>query len=163
MPSFDIVSKVDLQTLDNAINAAVKEMVTRFDFRDSKSEIDLDKKSMLIKVLTENDMRLTAIEDLIRKRLIKQNIDPNCMDSGKPHYASGNKIRKDITIRQGIDKETARKIMAEIKASGIKVQAQIMDDQIRVSSKKIDDLQKTMAILRSKDLEVPVQFTNMKA
>ena len=85
------------------------------------------------------------------------------MDFGKQHYASGNKIKKDIQIKQGIDKEYSRKITAEIKASGIKVQSQIMDDQLRVTSKKIDDLQKTMSILRAKDLEVPIQFTNMKA
>jgi cyclic-di-GMP-binding protein len=162
MPSFDIVSKVDLQTLDNAINSAVKEIVTRFDFRDSATEVNLDKKTMVIHILTENDMRLEAIEDIIRKRMIKQNLDPQCIDSGKPNYASGNKMRKDITIKQGIDKDTSRKIMAEIKTSQIKVQAKIMDEIIRVSSKKIDDLQKVMSILRSKDLGIPIQFQNMK-
>ena len=163
MPSFDIVSKVDLQTLDNAINAAIKEIITRFDFRDSKTEIDLDKKSLVVKVLTENEMRVTAIEDVVRSRLIKQKIDPNCMDFGKQQYASGNMVRKDINIKQGIDKDASRKIMKDIKESNIKVQAQIMDDQLRVSSKKIDDLQKTMAILRSKDYGIPLQFQNMKA
>lgn len=163
MASFDVVSKVDLQTLDNAINAAVKEIGTRYDFRDSSTEIELDKKSFTVHVLTENDMRLEAIEDVIRKRLIRQQIDPNCMDFGKQHYASGNKTRKDIIIRQGIDKDTARKIMADIKASGIKVVAQIMDDQLRVTSKKIDDLQKIISLLRSSTYEIPLQFTNMKA
>lgn len=162
MPSFDIVSKVDLQTLDNAVNASIKEIITRYDFKDSSTELNLDKKSLVIHILTENDMRLEAVEDVIRKRLIKQNIDPNCMDFGKEHYASGNKIKKDIAIKQGIDKDSSRKIMAEIKSSGIKVQAQIMDDQLRVSSKKIDDLQKIMGILRTKDLGIPIQFTNMK-
>ncbi len=163
MPSFDIVSKVDLQTLDNAINTAKKEVVTRYDFRDSKTEIELDKKTNVINVTTENEMRLTAIEDIIRSRIMKQNIDPNCMDLGKAQYASGSMLRKDIKIKQGIDKDASRKIMKEIKDSGIKVQAQMMDEQIRVSSKKIDDLQKTMAYLRGKNLEIPLQFTNMKA
>ena len=85
------------------------------------------------------------------------------MDFGKQQYASGNMVRKDISIKQGIDKEASRKIMKDIKESNIKVQAQIMDDQLRVSSKKIDDLQKTMAILRSKDYGIPLQFQNMKA
>lgn len=162
MASFDIVSKVDVQTLDNAINAATKEITTRFDFRDSKTEIELDKKALQVKVVTENEMRITAIEDVVRSRLIKQKIDPNCMDFGKQEYASGNMIRKEILIRQGIDKDASRKIMKEIKDSGIKVQAQMMDDQVRVTSKKIDDLQKVMALLRGKDLGIPIQFTNMK-
>jgi hypothetical protein len=162
MASFDIVSKVDVQTLDNAINAATKEITTRFDFRDSKTEIELDKKALQVKVVTENEMRITAIEDVVRSRLIKQKIDPNCMDFGKQEYASGNMIRKEILIRQGIDKDASRKILKEIKDSGIKVQAQMMDDQVRVTSKKIDDLQKVMAILRGKDLGIPIQFTNMK-
>lgn len=162
MASFDIVSKVDVQTLDNAINAATKEITTRFDFRDSKTEIELDKKALQVKIVTENEMRITAIEDVVRSRLIKQKIDPNCMDFGKQQYASGNMIRKEILIRQGIDKDASRKIMKEIKESGIKVQAQMMDDQVRVTSKKIDDLQKIISLLRGKDLGIPVQFTNMK-
>jgi uncharacterized protein YajQ (UPF0234 family) len=162
MASFDIVSKVDVQTLDNAINAATKEITTRFDFRDSKTEIELDKKALQVKIVTENEMRITAIEDVVRSRLIKQKIDPNCMDFGKQQYASGNMIRKEILIRQGIDKDASRKIMKEIKDSGIKVQAQMMDDQVRVTSKKIDDLQKIIALLRGKDLGIPSQFTNMK-
>ena len=162
MASFDIVSKVDVQTLDNAINAATKEITTRFDFRDSKTEIELDKKSLQVKIVTENEMRITAIEDVVRSRLIKQKIDPNCMDFGKQQYASGNMIRKEIIIRQGIDKDASRKIMKEIKDSGIKVQAQIMDDQVRVTSKKIDDLQGIISYLRGKDLGIPIQFTNMK-
>jgi uncharacterized protein YajQ (UPF0234 family) len=162
MASFDIVSKVDVQTLDNAINAATKEITTRFDFRDSKTEIELDKKSLQVKIVTENEMRITAIEDVVRSRLIKQKIDPNCMDFGKQQYASGNMIRKEIIIRQGIDKDASRKIMKEIKDSGIKVQAQIMDDQLRVTSKKIDDLQGIISYLRGKDLGIPIQFTNMK-
>jgi len=163
MPSFDIVSKVDLQTLDNAINAAIKEIIGRFDFRESKTKVELDKKSLIVSVLAENEMRVTAVEDVVRSRLIKQKIDPNCMDFGKQQYASGNMVRKDISIKQGIDKDASRKIMKDIKDSAIKVQAQIMDDQLRVSSKKIDDLQKTMAILRIKDYGIPLQFQNMKA
>ena len=163
MPTYDIVSKVDIQTLDNAINAATKEITTRFDFRDSKTEIDLDKKSLVVHILTENEMRVTAIEDVVRSRLIKQKIDPSCMDFGKQQYASGNMVRKDITIKQGIDKDSSRKIAKIIKDSGLKVQAQIMDDQLRVSGKKIDDLQQSMSILRGADIGIPLQFQNMKS
>lgn len=162
MASFDIVSKVDLQTLDNAINSAKKEIITRYDFKDSSTEIALDKKSLVVHILTEDDMRLEAVEDVIRRRLIKQNIDPNCMDFGKQQYASGNKIKKDILIKQGIDKEYSRKIAASIKSTGIKVQTQIMDEQLRVSSKKIDDLQKIISHLRGAEIGIPLQFTNMK-
>ncbi|MFN7015312.1 MAG: DUF520 family protein, partial [Bacteroidia bacterium] len=96
MASFDIVSKVDIQSLDNAINAAKKEIVTRWDFRDSKTQIELDKKNLRLQIITETDMRLTAVEDILRSRLIKQKIDPLCLDFGKEQYASGNMIRKDI-------------------------------------------------------------------
>ena len=163
MPSFDIVSKVDLQTLDNAINAATKEITTRFDFRDSKTEVELDKKELIVHILTENEMRITAIEDVVRSRLIKQKIDPSCMDFGKQQYASGNMMKKDIIIKQGIDKDTSRKIAKIIKDSGLKVQAQIMDDQLRVTGKKIDDLQQSMSVLRSADVGMPLQFQNMKS
>lgn len=163
MPSFDVVSKVDVQTLDNAFNAAKKEILTRFDFRDSKTSMELDKKTLQIQVLTENEMRVTAVEDILRSRLIKQKIDPNCMDFGKQEYASGNMLRKDIAIRQGIDKDAGRKILKIIKDSSIKVQAQMMDDQVRVSGKKIDDLQKVIGILRSSDLGIPIQITNLKS
>lgn len=162
MASFDIVSKIDHQSLDNAINVARKEITTRFDFRDSKSSIDFNKKELGIQLLTENDMRLEAIIDVIRSRMIKQKIDPSCLDFGKEHYASGNMIRKDIKVKEGIDKETAKKIVKDIKDSKLKVQPQIMDDQVRVTGKKIDDLQTVIALVRSKNYDMPLQFVNMK-
>lgn len=162
MASFDIVSKVDVQSLDNAINVAKKEIATRWDFRDSKTQIELDKKNLTVQIITETDMRLTAVEDILRSRLIKQKIDPLCLDFGKQQYASGNMIRKDISIRQGIGKEEAKKIVKAIKDSGLKVQAQIMDDQIRVTGKQIDDLQAVIALCRQTDFGIPLQFDNMK-
>ncbi len=163
MPSFDIVSKIDHQSLDNAINTARREITTRFDFRDSKSTIDFDKKTLNIHILTENEMRVTAIEDVLRSKLIKQKIDPSCMDFGKEQYASGNLIKKDITIKEGIDKETAKKITKSIKETGLKVQPQIMDDTVRVTGKKIDDLQAVMNTLRGEDFGIPLQYQNMKS
>jgi uncharacterized protein YajQ (UPF0234 family) len=162
MPSFDIVNKIDHQLLDNAINTARKEIVTRYDFRDSKSTIELDKKALLVHILTENEMRVEAIEDVIRSRMIKQKLDPMSLDFGKERYASGNMMKKDIKIKEGIDKETAKKIVKKIKDSRLKVEAQIMDEQVRVSGKKIDDLQQVIALVRSTDFEVPLQFVNMK-
>jgi uncharacterized protein YajQ (UPF0234 family) len=162
MPSFDIVNKVDGQTLDNAINVAKKEILNRFDFHGSKSEIELNKKDSIIHILTENDMRLDSIIDAIRKRMIKQHLDPKCLDEGKEKYASGAMIKKEIKIKEGVDKEAAKKIISDIKASKLKVTAQVMDDIIRVSAKKIDDLQSVIGLLRRAEYDVPLQFINMK-
>ena len=107
MPSFDIVSKIDGQTLDNAINTAKKEILNRYDFNDSKSTIDLDKKTNVVTIVTENDMRVKAIEDSIISRMVKQQLDPKALDFGKEIAASGNMIRKEIKIKQGLDQDTA--------------------------------------------------------
>ena len=163
MPSFDIVNKVDAQLLDNAINVARKEILNRFDFNGSKSEITYDKKAMTLQILTENEMRLEAITDAIRSRMIKQHLNPLCLDFGKEQSASGMMIRKDIKVREGIDKEVAKKIIRDIKDSKLKVQASIMDDQVRVTAKKIDDLQAVIALMRSGNYELPLQFVNMKS
>lgn len=163
MPSFDIVSKIDGQTLDNAINVAKKEILNRYDFNDSKSTIDLDKKTNEIHILTENDMRVKAIEDSIISRMIKQGLDPKALDFGKEHYASGNMIRKEIKVIEGIDKEAAKKVVKKIKDSGLKVQAAIMDDQVRVTAKKIDDLQAVISLCRGEDFGQPLQYINMRA
>ncbi len=162
MPTFDIVSKIDGQTLDNAINTAKKEILNRYDFNDSKSTIDLDKKTNEITIVTENDMRLKAIQDSIISRMVKQQLDPNALDFGKEQYASGNMIRKEIKVKEGIDKEVAKKIVKKIKDSGLKVQASIMDDQVRVQAKKIDDLQAVISLCRSETFEQPLQYINMR-
>lgn len=163
MASFDIVNKVDAQLLDNAINVARKEILNRFDFNGSKSEIDLDKKAMTIHILTENDMRMDSITDVIRNRMIKQKLDPLCLDFGKEHYASGSMVKKDVKVKEGIDKDVARKIIKDIKDSKLKVQAQVMDDQVRVTGKKIDDLQAVISLIRQGSYELPLQFMNMKS
>ncbi len=162
MPSFDIVSKVDAQTLDNAINNAKKEILNRFDFNGSKSTVELDKKTNVITIVTEDDMRIKAIEGSIISRMMKQNLDPKSMDFGKETIVSGNMIRKEITIKEGLDKEAAKKVVAKIKASGLKVQPSIMDDQVRVTAKKIDDLQAVITLCRGEDFDQPLQFINMR-
>ncbi len=162
MPSFDIVSKVDAQTLDNAVNNAKKEILNRYDFNGSKSTIDLDKKANVISIVTEDDMRLKAIEDSIISRMMKQNLDPKSLDFGDEQQASGNMIRKEISVKEGLDKEAAKKVVAKIKASGLKVQASIMDDQVRVTAKKIDDLQAVISLCRGEDFGQPLQYINMR-
>ncbi|MFS8616913.1 MAG: YajQ family cyclic di-GMP-binding protein [Solitalea sp.] len=162
MPSFDIVSKVDGQLLDNAVNNARKEIVNRYDFHGSDTTIELDKKSNLITMVTENEMRLKAIQDVLISRMLKQQLDPECLDFGKEEYASGNMIRKEVRIKEGIDKETARKINNRIKEMKLKVQGSIMEDQVRVQGKKIDDLQAVIARLRAENFGQPLQFVNMR-
>jgi uncharacterized protein YajQ (UPF0234 family) len=162
MASFDIVSKVDLQRLDNAINVANKELASRYDFHDSKSTLELDKKTLQIHVVTENDMRMKAIEGIIISRMVKQSLDTRCLDFGKELYAAGNMVKKDIQVKQGIDKDTGRKIVKLIKDMGLKVQASIMDDQLRVTGKKLDDLQAVQTMLKGQPLEMPLQFDNYR-
>jgi len=162
MPSFDLVSKIDPQTLDNIMNVVKKEILNRFDFRDSKTSIEHDKKTNDIEVVTENDMKLRAVVDALVVRMAKQGVDPKCLDMGKEHYASGSMIRKEIKIKTGIEKDVAKQIIKDIKESKLKVTAQIMDDIIRVTGKKIDDLQEVIAFTRTKDYGVPLQYVNMK-
>lgn len=162
MPSFDIASELDPQLLDNAVNVARKEILNRWDFRDSKSVIDLNKKDSIINITTENDMRMDAIIGAIHTRMIKQGLDPRGLDETKKSYPSGPNIKKDITVKQGIDKETSKKILKDIKESKIKVSAQIMDDIIRVSSKNINDLQAVIALCSKGTYDVPLEFINMK-
>src|SRR3954469_13327936 len=123
MASFDIVSKIDVQKLDNAINVVNREITTRYDFHDSKTVVDLDKKELSLHIVTENDMRMKTIEGIIIARMVKQGVDPNSLDFGKELYASGNMVKKDIKVKQGIDKETAKKIVKLIKDTRLKVQA----------------------------------------
>jgi len=163
MASFDIVNKVDAQLLDNSINIARKEIINRFDFNGSKSEITLDKKGMSVHITTENEMRVNSIIDVIRQRMIKQGLSPLCLDFNKEHYASGILVKKDIKVKEGIDKDVARKIVKDIKDSKLKVQAQMQDDQVRVTAKKIDDLQAVIALMRSGQYDLPLQFINMKS
>jgi uncharacterized protein YajQ (UPF0234 family) len=149
--------------MDNAINVARKEIQNRYDFHGSKTEIELDKKTLNIHIVTENDMRMKAIQDVLIARMMKQHLDPSCLDFGKELYASGNMVKKDIKVKEGIDKETAKKIVKDIKASGLKVQASIMDDIIRVTSKKIDDLQLVIQLCRQGSYGLPLQYINMKS
>ena len=163
MASFDIVSKVDAQLLDNAVNVTKKEILNRYDFRDSKTVIELDKKDSIIHLTTENDMRIAAVEDVLLSRVVKQGLDGRCLDFSQEPYASGNMVKKDLKVKEGLEKEMSRKIIQLIKEGKFKVDATQMGDQVRVQAKKIDDLQAVIGALRRANLEVPLQFVNMKS
>lgn len=163
MPSFDIVSKVDTQTLDNAINTVKKEITTRFDFKGSHVEMELNKKDLILNVEVESDMKLTQVIDVLISRTMRHGLDANIYDLSKEPYQSGKVYKKEIPVRNGIKQEDAKKVVKLIKDSGTKVQAAIMDDIVRVTGKKIDDLQEVMQKVREADLGVPFQFVNMKS
>ena len=163
MASFDIVSKVDTLTLDNAINTARREVETRYDLRGSNSTIEFDKKALTIKVGTEDHLKLDSIVDILLERSTKQKLDVKSFDLKEEPQPSGKLLYKTIKIQNGIDREKAKKIIKAIKEMKVKVEAQIQDDQIRVNSKKFDDLQAVMAMCRVTDFEVPLQFENQKS
>jgi|SRR5665811_867133 len=162
MPSFDIVNKVDLQEVDNALNNTRKMVQTRYDFRGSKTEIELDRKESRIRVLTEDSMKMKAIESELISNLVKRQVDAKSVKFGESERAAGDMVKLDAEILAGIDKETARSIVKMIKETKMKVQAAIQEDQVRVSGKKIDDLQSVIALLKEKDLGVPLQYINMR-
>jgi uncharacterized protein YajQ (UPF0234 family) len=161
MPSFDIASKVDMQEVDNAINQSRKEIGQRYDFKGTHNEIELSDNA--ITILAADDYKLKAVTDILIGKLVQRKVSPKCLDYGKQESASHNAIRQRVGIVQGIDKEKGKAIVKEIKASKLKVQAQIMDDQVRVTGKKIDDLQAIIQLLKGKDFGLDLQFTNMRS
>ncbi len=163
MPSFDIASKVDLQTLDNAMNTVKKEITNRFDFKGSHVSIELDKKNFTVKIEVETDMKMKQVIDIIISRSMKQGIDAAAFDFSKDAYPSGKTVKKEVPVRNGLKQDDAKKIVKLIKDAGLKVQAQIMDDIVRVTGKKIDDLQEVIAKCNGGNLGIPLQYTNMKS
>jgi cyclic-di-GMP-binding protein len=165
MPSFDIQSKVDIQVLDNAINTVNRELGTRYDFKGTHYLVELDKKAMSLRIEVESDMKLDQLLDVLISRSMRQGMDANAYDMSKEHFPSGKIIRKDIKVKSGLAQDDSKKIVKLIKDSALKVQVAIMGDVIRVTAKKIDDLQDVIALCRSKteELKVPLQFDNMKS
>ena len=160
MPSFDIVSKVDMQEVDNAVNQAVKEIGQRYDFKGSKSEVS--RENDVIKVLADDDFKLKAVIDILQSKFIKRGISIKSLQYGKAEAASGGMVRQSITVQQGISKEKGKEIIAVIKDSKIKVQGQIQEDQVRVTGKNRDDLQETIQLLKGKDMGIEMQFINFR-
>ena len=163
MPSFDISSKVDLQTLDNAINTVNKEISTRFDFKNSPVKIDLNKKDFVLHLEVESDMKMKQVIDVLISRSMKQGIDAGAFDFEKDAYPSGKVVKKDVPVQNGLKQDDSKKVVKLIKESGLKVQVAIMDDIVRVTGKKIDDLQDVIALCRNSSLGLPLQFINMKS
>jgi hypothetical protein len=160
--SFDIVSEVDLQEVDNAINQARKEIAQRYDFKGSKSAIELNLKEKTLTISSEDDFKLKSVVDVLQGKLVKRGVPLKAMKYGKVEPAAGGTVRQVVTMLVGIDKESARRIVKMIKDTKSKVQAQIMEDQVRVSGKNKDDLQTVLALVRGADLPFAVQFTNYR-
>ena len=163
MPSFDISSKVDPQVVDNAVNVTSKEVTNRFDFKGSHVLLDLNKKDMVLQIEVDSDMKLKQVLDVLISRSMKQGLDPQAFDLSKEPFQSGKAYKKSIPIRNGLAQDDAKKIVKTIKDAGLKVQAQIMDDIVRVTGKNKDDLQAVIAALKAANLGIPLQFVNMKS
>jgi len=162
MPSFDIVSKVDAQALDNAVNVTTKELTNRFDFKGSHVVIDLNKKEFKLSIETEDEMKMRQLIDVLISRAHKQGIAPEAFDFSKEGNQSGKVWKKEVLVRNGLKQEDAKKIVKNIKDSGLKVQASIMDDLVRVTGKKIDDLQSVIQTSKNWNLGIPLQYENMR-
>lgn len=163
MPSFDIVSKVDAQALDNAVNVTTKEITNRFDFKGSHVVINLDKKEFKLNIETDDDMKMRQLIDVLISRAHKQGIAPEAFDLSKESYQSGKVTKQEVIVRNGLKQEDAKKITKLIKDAGLKVQAQINDDIVRVTGKKIDDLQEVIQLCRNASLGFPLQYENMRS
>jgi uncharacterized protein YajQ (UPF0234 family) len=161
MASFDIVSELDLQEVENAINQAKKELSSRYDLRGSKCEIQWDKKEIIL--LGDDDYKIGAVKDIFQSKLHRRGIDLQSVKFEDPLPAGGMLLRQKVTLVQGIEKELAKKILKVIKDSKIKVQAQIQDEQVRVTSKSIDSLQECIALCKGENFGLPLQFVNMRS
>ena len=163
MPSFDIVSKVDAQLLDNAVNVTKKEITNRFDFKNAHVIIDLNKKEFKLNIETDDDMKMRQLIDVLVSRAHKQGIAPEAFDLSKEGAQSGKVWKKEVAVRNGLKQEDAKKIVKLIKDSGLKVQASINDDLVRVTGKKIDDLQAVIQASKGWELGIPLQYENMRS
>ncbi|NUN05572.1 MAG: YajQ family cyclic di-GMP-binding protein [Bdellovibrio sp.] len=161
MPSFDIVSEIDLQEVDNAINQARKEVEARYDFKGSKAEIQWDKKEVTL--LAEDEYKVEAINGILQTKLHRRGIDIKAIKLGKIEEAGGRMLRQKITFVQGIDREVAKDVIKMIKDSKLKVQPAIADDKIKVTSKSIDELQACISLVKGGSFNAPLQFNNMRA
>lgn len=162
MPSFDVVSEINLQEVENAFNQTQKEIKSRYDFKDSKAIMAWDKKE--IRLEAEDEYKLGAMKDVLQSKAHRRGVDLRALKFSDPERIGGMMLKQQVTFVQGIEKETAKKITKLLKDSKLKVQAQIVDDKVRVSSKSIDSLQECMQFLRKdKSLDIPLQFENMRS
>lgn len=159
--SFDVVSEVDMQEIDNALNQARREIQNRFDFKGSKSEIRFD--GEVIVLVSDDDFKLRNVTDILEGKMIKRGIDLKALKYSKPEPAGGDTVRQQVKIQQGIDTTLAKEMVKDIKNSKIKVQASIQGDKLRVAGKNRDDLQAVIKLIKEKDYEIPLQFTNYRS
>ena len=161
MPSFDVVSELDMQEVRNAVDQAHRELATRFDFKDTGSTIDLGKDELTLKSSTED--RIKAVRQVLEEKFVKRKVSLKALDWGKVEEAGGNTVRQSVKLKAGIGADEARDINKRIKALGLKgIQSQTQGDAVRVTGKKRDDLQTVIAALREADLELPLQFDNIR-
>ena len=160
--SMDIVSEIDLNEVKNAVNQSMQEIRQRFDFKNSKSEITLDEKENAITIISDDEYKLKSVIDILQGKLIKRKIPVKGLSYGSVEPATGGTVRQVVSIQQGIPQDKGKEIVKFIKGLGLKVQAQIMDDQLRVSGKKKDDLQTVMGELKEKDFGIAMSFTNYR-
>lgn len=159
-PSFDVVSEVDMQEVDNALNQAVKEITTRFDFKGSK--VVMERKDEVIHLEAEDDMKLRNIVDVLQAKMVKRGISVKSLKLGKVESSLGGRVKQDLNLQVGLDRDQAKKITTAIKDSKLKVQASIQGDSVRITGKKRDDLQDAIAVLKGQDFDFAVEFTNYR-
>jgi uncharacterized protein YajQ (UPF0234 family) len=159
--SFDVVSEVNMQEMDNAVNQTTKEIQQRYDFKGSKADMVIEKDT--VKLTAEDEYKIEAMLDILRTKMVKRNVPLKCLKPGKIESASGGTVRQIITIQKGISKEQGKDIVAAVKDMKLKVQAQIMDDQVRVTGAKRDDLQAVIQQLKSRDFGIDLQFVNLRS
>ncbi|MDX8389412.1 MAG: YajQ family cyclic di-GMP-binding protein [Mariprofundaceae bacterium] len=160
MSSFDIVCEIDMHEMDNAINQTDKEITTRYDFKGSGSTIEMVDSVITICATDEN--KLNTICEILRAKMVRRNLEPKYLEYGEPEAASGDSKRQKITLKMGVDKELAKKVVKLIKQEKMKVQASIQGDQVRITGKKRDDLQAAIALVKSMDADRPLQYTNFR-
>ena len=160
MPSFDIVSRTDLQEVDNAINGVRREITQRFDFKGSRCA--LERKEEVITLLADDDFKLRQMHDLVNTHFTRRKVDMRALEFKEPESASGGALRQTLLVKQGVDQDAAREIVKRVKATKLKVQVAIQGNQLRVSGKKRDDLQEVMSLCRELNLKLALQFENMR-
>jgi len=160
MPSFDIESKTDLAEVDNALNNMIREMTTRYDFKGSHCSIERQENTLVL--LADDDLKLRQMHELLQGHLSRRNIDAGVLDYQQVEAAAGQSVRQSVQVQQGIERDLAKRIVKDIKASKLKVQVAIQGDTLRVTAKKRDDLQATMSLVKKLDIDLPFQFVNMR-
>ncbi len=163
MPNFDIVNQIDLQEVDNAVNNTLKEVARRYDFRGTDTVVTLDKKEKKIHLKTGSDMMMEALRDMLVENFAKRKVSGKVLTFGTVENTAHGNVKRDVTITEGIEKEQAKQIVKLIKDLKLKVQPAIQDNQVRVTGKKIDDLQQVIQMLKGSDLPIPLQYVNMKS